>query len=161
MINARSETAASNPAFREGMKYRRCLVAADGWFEWQVTAGGKVPTFIQRIGVGGEVMPFFFAGLWTSWWRKVQPDADWLETFTILTREASPELRGIHNRIPVALPMSSYSARLDRSLVCGTNAVDILSAAVVEGSQYESPRVSWRLFSLSQAASASGRASSR
>ena len=45
------------------MRYRRCLVAADGWYEWKVTPAGKVPTLIQRIGAGGEIVPFYFAGL--------------------------------------------------------------------------------------------------
>jgi putative SOS response-associated peptidase YedK len=133
MINARSETAASKPAFRDGMKYRRCLVAADGWYEWQVTPAGKVPTFIQRVGDGGEVVPVFFAGLWASWRPKDQPDADWLETFTILTREASPELQMVHDRMPVILPVSAYSAWLDRTMISGATAVEMLSAAVVEG----------------------------
>ena len=117
LINARSETAATKPSFRDGMKYRRCLVAADGWYEWQVTPAGKVPTLIQRIGAGGEIVPFFFAGLWSSWRPKDQPDAEWLETFTILTREAAPELQNIHDRMPVVLPESAYSAWMDRATV--------------------------------------------
>ena len=62
MINVRSETAATKPAFRDSMKSRRCLVATDERYEWQVTPGGKIPTFIQRVGAGGEIVPFFFAG---------------------------------------------------------------------------------------------------
>ena len=137
-INARSETAASKPAFRDGMRYRRCLVAADGWYEWQVTPAGKVPTFIQRVGAGGEVMPFFFAGLWASWRPKDQPDADWLETFTILTREACPELHVVHDRMPVILPASTYSAWLDRTMTSGPTAAEMLSAAIVEGFHHHS-----------------------
>jgi putative SOS response-associated peptidase YedK len=133
MINTRSETAASKPAFRDGMKYRRCLVAADGWYEWQVTLAGKVPTFIQRVGDGGEVVPVFFAGLWASWRPKDQPDADWLEAFTILTREASPELQIVHDRMPVILPVSAYSTWLDRGTTSGAAAAEMLAAAVVEG----------------------------
>ena len=137
MINARSETAASKPAFRDGVKYRRCLVAADGWYELQVRLAVKVPTFIQRVGDGMEVVPVFFAGLWASWRPKDQPDADWLETFTILTREASPELQVVHDRMPVVLPERAYSAWLDRSVsVSGTAAAETLSAAVVEGFQH-------------------------
>lgn len=75
LINARSETAATKPSFRDGMKYRRCLVAADGWDEWKATAAGKVPTFIQRVGEGGEIVPFYFAGLWASWRDKERPDS--------------------------------------------------------------------------------------
>ncbi len=138
MINARSETAATKPSFRDGMKYRRCLVAADGWYEWQVTPSGKVPTFIQRIGDGGELVPFFFAGLWSSWRPKEEPDADWLETFTILTREASPELQVIHDRMPVILPDEAHTAWLDRTMNNGTSAEEILKAAIVEGFHHSS-----------------------
>lgn len=63
LVNANSETAATKPSFRDCMKCRRCLVAADGWYEWKVTAAGKVPTFIQRVGHGGEIVPVCFAGL--------------------------------------------------------------------------------------------------
>ena len=66
------------------MKFRRYSVGTDWWYEWKVTPAGKVPTFLQRVGAGGEVMPFFFPGLWASWRSKEQPEADWLETFTIL-----------------------------------------------------------------------------
>ena len=126
LINARSETAAGKTSFRDGMKYRRCLVAADGWYEWQVTPGGKVPTFIQCVGTGGDVVPFFFAGLWSSWRPKDQPDSEWLETFTILTRAACPELNAVHDRMPVILPASAYSAWLDRTMTNGAAAGDVL-----------------------------------
>ena len=96
---------------------RRCLVAADGWYEWQVTPDGKVPTFIQCVGPGGEIMPFFFAGLWSNWRPKDQPNAAWLETFTILTHEACPDLvQMAHDRMPVVLPESAYSDWLDRTM---------------------------------------------
>ncbi len=126
LINARSETAATKPSFRDSMKYRRCLVAADGWYELKVTPAVKVPTFIQRIGEGGEIVPFFFAGLWASWRDKEQPDNDWLETFTILSREAAPELQEIHDRMPVVLPESAYDAWLDRAKTDSATAADVL-----------------------------------
>ena len=133
LINARSETAAEKPAFRDAMRYRRCLVAADGWYEWRVTAAGKVPTFIQHTVQGGEIVPFFFAGLWASWRDKAEPDGDWLETFTILTREASPELRAVHDRMPVVLPASAYETWIDRRITDSATAIDVLSGAVLEG----------------------------
>ncbi|MBI2803117.1 MAG: SOS response-associated peptidase [Gammaproteobacteria bacterium] len=114
MINARSETVISKPAFRDSYKYRRCLVAADGWYEWKVTPAAKVPTFIHRITADGEIALFFFAGLWASWYDKGTPDAEPLETFTILTRDASPALAEVHDRMPVILPQGAYSAWLDR-----------------------------------------------
>ena len=116
LINARSETAAIKPSFRDSFKARRCLVATDGWYEWKVTPAGKVPMFIHRITSDGEIVPFFFAGLWASWRDKATPDADPLETFTILTREASPALTEVHDRMPVILPQSAYGAWLDRGV---------------------------------------------
>lgn len=133
MINARSETAVMKPAFRDGMKFRRCLVAADGWYEWKVTPAGKVPTFIQRMGEGGAIVPFFFAGLWASWKDKEQLDSEWPETFAILTREAAPELREIHNRMPVVLPESGYGPWLVPTVTDSATAADLLSAPVLEG----------------------------
>ena len=92
LINARGETAAIKPSFRDSFKARRCLVATDGWYEWKVTPAGKVPMYIRRVTPDGEIVPFFFAGLWASWRDKTTPDAEPLETFTILTRDASPAL---------------------------------------------------------------------
>ena len=115
------------------MRYRRCLVAADGWYEWKVTPAGKILTLIQRIGAGGEIVPFYFAGLWASWRPKDQADADWLETFTILTRAACPELQEIHDRMPVVLPHDAYDAWLDRGATDGAAAATLLESAVLEG----------------------------
>ena len=75
LINARSETVATNPSFRDSFKARRCLVATDGWYEWKVTPVGKVPMFIHRVTTDGEIVPFFFAGLWALWHDKVTPEA--------------------------------------------------------------------------------------
>ena len=75
LINARSETVATNPSFRDSFKARRCLVATDGWYEWRTTPAGKVPMYIRRVTPDGESVPFFFAGLWASWHDKVTPEA--------------------------------------------------------------------------------------
>src|SRR5690606_8556104 len=75
MINARAETAGAKLAFRDAFRQRRCLVAADGWYEWRTTAAGRAPMLIQRLGPGGEVTPFFFAGLWARWRNPAAPDA--------------------------------------------------------------------------------------
>jgi putative SOS response-associated peptidase YedK len=79
------------------------------------------------------VQPFFFAGLWSTWRDRSQPDAEPLETFTILTREAAPGLRGIHDRMPVVLPPDAYAAWLDPALTEGVRATEVLAAAMLEG----------------------------
>ena len=112
MINARSETVAQKPAFRSAFRSRRCLVPADGFFEWkrgEEGGGGKpakTPFWIHTAGRD----PFAFAGLWERWEGE---EGSSLYTFTILTREAQPEIRHIHPRMPVILPASSRRAWLD------------------------------------------------
>lgn len=69
-----------------------------------LTSVGEVPTFIQHVATGGEIVPPFFAGLWSSWRSKDRPNAEWQETSTILTREACPKLQVIHHRMLVILP---------------------------------------------------------
>lgn len=108
MINARSETLAEKPAFRAALKKRRCLVLADGFYEWlrstpqatgrsgQKTAGGKQP---MRIALAsGE--PFAMAGLWETW---TAPDGSLLRTFTIVTGEPNELVASIHDRMPAIL----------------------------------------------------------
>jgi putative SOS response-associated peptidase YedK len=133
MINARAETVASKPAFRDSFRYRRCLVAADGWYEWRVTAAGKTPIYIQRVTHDGEIAPFYFAGLWSSWRDKAVPDAVPLETFTILTREASPALTEVHDRMPVILPQEAFNAWLDHRVTASEIVNTLVADAVSEG----------------------------
>ena len=107
MINARAETVHEKPAFRAAFRKRRCLVLADGFYEWKKTPDGKVPQFIHMHSGA----PFAMAGLWESWkdGTAEQP----LETFTIVTTTASEALRDVHDRMPVILPPEAYSAWLD------------------------------------------------
>ena len=108
MINARSETLAEKPSFRAALKKRRCLVLADGFYEWQKTATGKVP---MRITLkSGE--PFALAGLWETW---KEPTGDLLRTFTIITTSPNELLEPIHNRMPVILPREHEAIWLDNS----------------------------------------------
>lgn len=107
MINARAETVAEKPAFRSAFRQRRCLVLADGYYEWQVTGSGKQPWFISRV----DHEPFAMAGLWESWIES--PGSDPLESCTILTTEAPAVLAAIHHRMPVVLPAAAYAAWLD------------------------------------------------
>ncbi len=105
-INARSETAAEKPSFREAYRHRRCLVPADGFYEWQKIAGGKQPYWISRA----DGAPFVFAGLWESWSDGHAAD---IVSFTILTTEASEALRPIHHRMPVILGAGDFDNWLD------------------------------------------------
>jgi len=100
-INARSETVAEKPSFREAYKKRRCLIPATGFYEWQKTPGGKVPHHI--VPLDGL---WAFAGLWERWEKGDEP----LETFTILTTTAAKSIKSIHPRMPTILDPSDYDA---------------------------------------------------
>lgn len=104
-INARSETAAEKPAFRSAMKSRRCLIVADGFYEWKREGKNKQPWLFRR----GDEQPFAFAGMWERWEKGDKP----LETCTILTRSANTLMAPIHDRMPVILSPNDYSAWLD------------------------------------------------
>ncbi|HLT31346.1 MAG TPA: SOS response-associated peptidase [Myxococcaceae bacterium] len=97
MINARAETAHEKPAFRRALEKRRCLVLADGYYEWKKDGKRKVPHLIHRRGD----RPFAFAGLWESW--RPSPEADPIHTCTFLTTAPCPSVAGIHDRMPVLL----------------------------------------------------------
>jgi putative SOS response-associated peptidase YedK len=105
-INAKSETAATEPAFRDPLKFRRCLIPADGFFEWKRTATGKQP-FCFEINDG---QLFAFAGLWDGW---KQPNGDWLRTCSILTTIPNAVTSAIHDRMPVILHQDTYDLWLD------------------------------------------------
>ncbi len=106
LINARLETAAERPSFRDAWQQRRCLVLADGFYEWQRTARGKVP---MRIALQSN-KPFAFAGLWEEW-RGAEGPA--LRTFTILTTTPNNLMAPIHKRMPVILRPEQEAAWLD------------------------------------------------
>jgi putative SOS response-associated peptidase YedK len=108
LINARADTVAEKPAFRSAFKRRRCLVAADGFFEWQAT-GGKVkqPYFISLK----DKEPFGFAGLWEQWDKS--EDGKTVESFSIITTEPNELMAPIHNRMPVIIGTQDYSTWLD------------------------------------------------
>ena len=136
MINARAETAADKPAFRDAFRVRRCLILADGFYEWQRIGARKQPFYIHRL----DDRPFAFAGLWERW---IAPSAapspsrgihaargdargeprgseeGWgapaVESCTILTTEPNELLRPIHDRMPVILDSADFDAWLDPS----------------------------------------------
>jgi putative SOS response-associated peptidase YedK len=107
MINARAETLDEKPAFRDAFRKRRCLVLADGWYEWQAAAGGKQPWFVRRR----DAKPLAFAGLWERW--KDPADGSTLESCTIVTTNASESIRKIHERMPVVLDAPDWDRWLD------------------------------------------------
>lgn len=107
MINARSETLTEKPSFRPLLYRHRCLIPADGYYEWSKTDTGKKQPY--RIIIGdGEL--FAFAGLWDRW---VSPEGKAVETFTIITTQANEKLSRIHHRMPVILPRSAEDLWLD------------------------------------------------
>lgn len=99
MINARSETLAEKPSFKKSLKQRRCLVLADGFYEWQAPKEGKGRKTPMRILLKSRE-PFAFAGLWDIW---KDPDGEELLSFTIITTQANDLIKGIHERMPVIL----------------------------------------------------------
>jgi putative SOS response-associated peptidase YedK len=107
MINARSETAASKPSFRVAFKKRRCLILADGFYEWTGEKGNKQPMFLTLP----DGSPFAFAGLWEYWDKK--GEADPYHSCTILTREASESVQHIHHRMPVILQHDAFADWLE------------------------------------------------
>ena len=107
MINARSETLAEKPSFRDAFRKRRCLVLADGWYEWQVAPGGKQPWFVRMK----DARPFAFAGLWERW--KDPANGAQLESCTIVTTDAAPSIKKIHERMPVVLAEADWDRWLD------------------------------------------------
>ncbi len=111
MINARAETAAEKPAYREAFRRRRCLVAADGFYEWPGGGKGKrkQPYFIHFI----DDRPFAFAGLWESW---EGPDHSCVESCTILTTGPNDLMRPIHDRMPVILDRDASEQWLDPAI---------------------------------------------
>ena len=109
MINARAETVAQKPAYRNAFKRRRCLVLADGFYEWQRV--GKVKKPMRIVMQSGE--PFAFAGLWTVWKDR---EGNTVPSCTIITTEANDLLQPIHNRMPVILPREMEQFWLDRDV---------------------------------------------
>ena len=107
LVNARAETLAEKPAFRSAFRRRRCLVPADGYYEWRVVPGGKQPYFVESA----SGRPFAIAGLWEHWTDPASGED--LETVVLLTRESAGIVSEIHHRMPVIVPESAFGAWLD------------------------------------------------
>jgi len=106
MINARAETVAQKPAYRTAFRYRRCLIPADGFYEWRTAGGAKQPYVLcPRDGV-----PLAFAGLWEHW---QDANGNELESCTILVRAANEQVKTVHERMPVIVTPDSFDLWLD------------------------------------------------
>jgi putative SOS response-associated peptidase YedK len=107
-INARAETVADKPAFRDALRQRRALVIADGFYEWKSEAGGKQPYLFARC----DGRPMAFAGLWEHW---TPPDGagEAIDSFTIIVTAANDLMRDVHDRMPVILNPDAFDTWLD------------------------------------------------
>jgi putative SOS response-associated peptidase YedK len=106
MINARAETVAEKPAYRESFKSRRCLIPADGFYEWKKAGKVKQP---YHFGMADDSI-FAFAGIWDRW---KNPQGEVIETCLILTTTPNALLADVHDRMPVVLPLEHYDLWLD------------------------------------------------
>jgi len=106
MFNARAETIAEKPSFREAFKRRRCLIVADGFYEWQKMEKGKKPFHFSLRSAG----PFGFAGLYETW---MSPENKPVKTCTIITIDANDLLKPIHDRMPVIVPKDKEALWMD------------------------------------------------
>jgi putative SOS response-associated peptidase YedK len=122
LINARGESVTEKPAFRAAMKRRRCLIPADGFYEWKAVAGRKQPFFV-RLKSGA---PMAFAGLWECW---TGPNGEELETAAIVTTNANRTLSAIHSRMPVIVPPEAFDLWLDCANVDATTASALIAPA--------------------------------
>ncbi len=115
LINARSETVAEKPAFRAAMRKRRCLVVADGYFEWMKVGTKKQPYWIRME----DEQPFAMAGLWEAWYgpggKEATPESDPLLTCTIITTGSNAATSHLHDRMPVILRESDWQQWLDKN----------------------------------------------
>lgn len=109
-INARLESVADKPAFSRALTKNRCLIPADGFYEWEPKEKGRTPHWVYRA----DGHPMTFAGFWSSWRDPISDT--WIRRFTIITTKAEGVIKNIHDRMPVALPEDVWDAWLDRDL---------------------------------------------
>jgi len=122
IYNARGESVLEKPAFRAAMKRRRCLIPADGFYEWQAGRGSRQPYYV-RAKTGA---PLAFAGLWETW---VGPDGEELDGAAIITTAANRTLAQIHARMPVILPTEAFELWLNCAAVDATTAGSLIAPA--------------------------------
>ena len=122
LINARGESVLDKPAFRNAMKRRRCLIPADGFYEWKQDGARKRPYFVRPRNEG----PVAFAGLWESW---MGPNGEEMETACIVTTAANRALRAIHDRMPAVIAPEAFDLWLDAATVDAETAVALIAPA--------------------------------
>jgi putative SOS response-associated peptidase YedK len=122
LINARGESVNDKPAFRNAMKRRRCLIPADGFYEWKAEGGRKRP-YLARPTHGG---PIAFAGLWETW---TGPNGEEMETAAIITTTANRTLRPLHDRMPVVIAEDAFDFWLDCAKVDAETASALITPA--------------------------------
>jgi putative SOS response-associated peptidase YedK len=120
VINARGDSVLDKPAFRAAMRYRRCLVPADGFYEWKTEGPRKRPFAIRPR----SRTPLAFAGLWEVW---TGPNGEEVETAAIVTTQANRALRPLHDRVPVVLTPETYDAWLDCRSVDAQSATALIA----------------------------------
>ncbi|MHA7872802.1 MAG: SOS response-associated peptidase, partial [Hyphococcus sp.] len=135
LINARAETAADKPTFRSAFRRRRCLIPADGFYEWRAGADGKTPYAIARRDGG----LFAFAGVWET---ACDPDGGEVDTAAILTTAAGPDLRRLHHREPVVIAPADFALWLEADERDLAQLAPLLNAA---------PQDTWRFHEVSKA----------
>ncbi|MGB5959857.1 MAG: SOS response-associated peptidase [Coleofasciculaceae cyanobacterium] len=111
LINARAETVAEKPSFRSAFRRQRCLILADGFYEWQQQEDKQKQPFYFQMS---DQSPFAFAGLWEHW--KAQETGETIESCTIITTEPNELMKSVHNRMPVILEPKNYDLWLDREV---------------------------------------------
>jgi putative SOS response-associated peptidase YedK len=132
LINARAETLHEKPAFRNAFRRRRCMILADGFYEWQKTSAGKTPHYITPVAGG----PFAMAGLWERWDRQEPP----LESCIIITTPARGAVRPLHHRMPLIVPPAAARLWIDPAIEA-TEALAALQEAAA-GEELETWKVS-------------------
>ena len=135
LINARSETAATKPSYRDAYAHRRCLVPASGFYEWAKPDGAaaKVPhLFFPPAADGAVGGPFGFAGLWERW---AKGGGEPVETFTLLTGEPYPAVAPVHSRSPLIVPPDLYAAWLDPDLTDAKGVAKLVREAQARGGE--------------------------
>jgi len=139
-INARAETVATNPAFRDSFASKRCLVPADGFYEWEPAEEGRSPHWVYRA----DGHPMAFAGIWAA---RLDPDSgDWQRTCSILTTDAKGVVTPIHDRMPVSLDPEAWGGWLDRELTDPEAAFSLIRP--IDPEQIMEHRVSSRVNSV-------------
>ena len=129
LINARGETVATKPSFRSAFRRRRCLVIADGYYEWKKVGRIKQPYYIRMA----DEQPMAMAGLWEPWSSAADKATDTIQSCTIITTQSNELTRDVHDRMPVILSSEDYSMWLDPDLADRERLEPLLKPMASEG----------------------------